>query len=60
MCLIIRFYLVHENKRRRQLLDQINEASDSDVYDTGSQVIAIHDDDLDQTDRQDLKFVYPL
>lgn len=60
MCLIIRFYLVHENNRRQRLLDQINEASDSDVYDTGSQVIAIHDDDLDQTDRQDLKFVYPL
>lgn len=60
MCLIIRFYLVRENGRRRQVLEQIGNAEDNEVLDTGSQVIAIHDEDLDQTDRQNLRFVYPL
>ncbi|KAF4458072.1 Major facilitator superfamily domain general substrate transporter [Fusarium albosuccineum] len=61
MCLIIRWYLVRENNRRKQLI----EADDSSVeehekLDTGNQVISIGNEDLDQTDRQNLKFIYPL
>lgn len=62
MRLVIRWYLVRENGRRRRLLERIGgEASEeSDVFDTGSLVIGIRDDDLDQTDGQSLRFVYPL
>lgn len=60
ICLVIRFYLDRENKQRRRLLEQGYGEEENEVVDTGSQVIRIHDDDLDQTDRQNLKFIYPL
>lgn len=61
MCIIIRFYLQRENKRRRQLLFENDSESDKDeVIETGSEVVKISDRDLDRTDRQNLKFIYPL
>ena len=60
MCLIIRWYLVRENTNRRQLAEQVGGENKEEVLDTGSQVVAIKDEDLDQTDRHNLKFVYPL
>lgn len=61
MFLIIRFYLNCENKRREQLLaDQGSESEREEVIDTGSEIVKIGGGDLDQTDRQNLKFIYPL
>ncbi|KXH64355.1 hypothetical protein CSAL01_12703 [Colletotrichum salicis] len=45
MCLIIR---CDENREEHEVLD------------TGDEVIEVHNEDLDLTDRQNLKFVYPL
>lgn len=60
MCLLIRWYLVRENTRRQELVAQMEVEGYEEVLDTGTQVLKIEDEDLDQTDRQDLKFVYPL
>ena len=61
MCVIIRFYLQRENRRRQQLLAERDSDSDQDeVVDTGSEIVKIGDRDLDCTDRENLKFVYPL
>ncbi|OAA70880.1 Major facilitator superfamily domain, general substrate transporter [Akanthomyces lecanii RCEF 1005] len=60
MCLIIRFYLVHENKKRAAILAERGIDSDNDVLEVGSEIMHLKDDDLDLTDRQNLRFVYPL
>lgn len=61
MCLTIRFYLQRENRRREKILAERDTDSETDeVIDTGSQVVKIGDEDLDKTDRQNLKFIYPL
>ncbi len=60
MCLIIRFYLVHENKKRAAILADRGIDSDNDVLEVGSEIMHLKDDDLDLTDRQNLRFVYPL
>lgn len=60
LCLVIRFYLKRENKRRLRLLELEGSDSDVGVLDTGSQVILVNNQDLDQTDRQNLRFIYPL
>ena len=61
--LIIRWYLQGENTRRAVLLaeKQREQGSEEELYaDTGSQKIRVDDSDLDLTDRENLKFVYPL
>lgn len=61
MCIIIRFYLQRENRRREQIMAENDSESDKDeVIETGSEVVKISDRDLDHTDRQNLKFIYPL
>ncbi|KAJ5112731.1 MFS general substrate transporter [Penicillium argentinense] len=61
MCIIIRFYLQRENKRREQILAQSESDSDGDeVIDAGGEIVKISDRDHDCTDRQNLKFIYPL
>lgn len=62
MCLIIRFYLQRENKRRVQLLTQSATESDEEgeAIDLGSEILKISERDLDKTDREDLRFIYPL
>lgn len=60
MCLFIRFYLKHENKKRELFIQTNDSLDDNRVLDTGSQVIQVNYEDLDQTDRQDLRFIYPL
>ncbi|KAJ6785667.1 hypothetical protein PWT90_00960 [Aphanocladium album] len=60
MCLIIRFYLDSENKKRAAILAQRSGDSDSDVLEVGSELVHLNHDDLDLTDRQNLRFVYPL
>ncbi|BCS23228.1 uncharacterized protein APUU_31453S [Aspergillus puulaauensis] len=62
MCLIIRFYLQRENKRREHLLTQSATESDEEgeAIDLGSEILKIGERDLDKTDREDLRFIYPL
>ncbi|EGX95721.1 putative allantoate permease of the major facilitator superfamily [Cordyceps militaris CM01] len=60
MCLIIRFYLQKENKKRAAILAQRGSESDNDVLEVGSEIMHLKDEDLDLTDRQNLRFVYPL
>lgn len=60
MCIIIRFYLVNENKKRERLLMEKGNDSEVEGLDTGSEIIHLNDKDLDLTDRQNLRFVYPL
>ncbi|KAJ5974585.1 MFS general substrate transporter [Penicillium waksmanii] len=61
MCIVIRFYLQRENNRRQQLLFENDSESDKDeVIETRNQIVKISDRDLDRTDRQNLKFIYPL
>ncbi|KID65473.1 uncharacterized protein G6M90_00g053310 [Metarhizium brunneum] len=61
MCLIIRWYLVNQNKQRAARLEETR-GSDSEVegLDTGSEILQLNDQDLDLTDGQNLRFVYPL
>lgn len=61
MCLIIRWYLVNQNKQRAAKLEETR-GSDSEVegLDTGSEILQLNDQDLDLTDGQNLRFVYPL
>ncbi|OTB09730.1 hypothetical protein K445DRAFT_342905 [Daldinia sp. EC12] len=60
MCLWIRFYLQRENSRRLSLIEQNGSDSENEVLDTDGQTIKINDEDLDKTDRENLKFIYPL
>lgn len=60
ICLFIRFCLKRENKRRDKLFQENGRLDENGMLDTGSQVILVNDQDLDQTDRQDLRFRYPL
>lgn len=61
MCLVIRFYLNCENRRRQQLLSEWDSDSDRHkLVDTGNDVVKISVQDLDKTDRENLEFKYPL
>jgi hypothetical protein len=60
MCLLIRFYLSRQNEIRRLLLEEASDASDREVLQAEGTTIQIHSEDLDQTDLQNLRFVYPL
>ena len=60
MCLIIRFYLVRQNKHRATALADKSRGSAEQVLDIGDDLLRVDDDDLDQTDRENLKFLYPL
>ncbi|KAK7453067.1 hypothetical protein CaCOL14_005087 [Colletotrichum acutatum] len=60
MCLVIRWYLVRENRRRQLILENDGSREEHEVLDTGDEVIQVHNEDLDLTDRQNLKFIYPL
>lgn len=61
MCIIIRFYLQRENRRRGRLLAEKETDSEGDeAIDTGSEIVKIGERDLDKTDRENLKFIYPL
>jgi len=60
MCLVIRWYLVRENTRRRLLIEQSINEHNEDVFDLGSRIVTIDEDDLDATDRENIQFVYPL
>ncbi|KAJ0272187.1 hypothetical protein COL940_010597 [Colletotrichum noveboracense] len=60
MCLVIRWYLVRENRRRQANLDADGSSDDNDVLDTGDRVVHVYKEDLDLTDRQNQKFIYPL
>ncbi|KAL4787737.1 hypothetical protein BJX76DRAFT_353997 [Aspergillus varians] len=53
MCIIIRFYLQHENKKRAALLGESALELEDEVYeiDTGNEIMKIWDRDLDRTDR---------
>lgn len=59
MCLVIRFYLNRENSVRAKALEEINDQSD-EALEMGEEILQVGKDDLDLTDRQNLKFVYPL
>lgn len=60
MCLIIRYYLNKENQKRAVILAERSGDSDSDVLEVGSELVHLKNEDLDLTDRQNLRFVYPL
>lgn len=61
MCLIIRFYLNRENRhRQRRLTGQDSDSDGDELIDTGSEIVKIGAQDLDKTDRENLKFTYPL
>lgn len=60
MCLMIRFYLVKQNKNRAITLADQDNSSAEQVLDIGDEVLKVDNDDLDQTDRQNLRFRYPL
>lgn len=61
MCLIIRWYLVAQNKERARKLEEMqNSDSEAEGLDTGSEILQLNDQDLDLTDKQNLRFVYPL
>ncbi|KAI0376373.1 putative allantoate permease of the major facilitator superfamily [Hypomontagnella monticulosa] len=60
LCLIIRFYLVRQNKLRARIIESQGSEEEIDVLDNGSEILNLNEKDLDETDRQNLKFVYPL
>ena len=60
LCLIIRFYLKRENKKRAKVLDERGSESENDALEVGSEIMHLKDQDMDQTDLQNLHFVYPL
>lgn len=60
MCLLIRWYLDHENKVRSQKLASLDGEGEEDAIETGDGLIRVDDRDLDKTDRENLKFEYPL
>lgn len=60
LCVIIRVYLKRENKKRAAVLYEKGSDSENDALEVGSEIMHLRDEDLDQTDRQNLHFVYPL
>jgi uncharacterized membrane protein len=60
LCLIIRFYLVRENKIRAAKLGASSDEGESKALDTDEGLLRVESEDLDQTDRENLRFVYPL
>lgn len=66
MCLLIRFYLKRENDRRDKLMaEQQLAEGEADkgllaISGEDHEVLKIHEADLDLTDRENLKFRYPL
>lgn len=60
MCLLIRWYLVHENKVRASKLALQEIEKEEDAIQTGDGLVKVDERDLDKTDRENLKFVYPL
>ncbi len=60
LCLYIRYYLSRENKKRELFIQSNGSSTDTGILQTGSQYIPVKDEDLDLTDRQDLRFIYPL
>lgn len=60
LCLVIRWYLVHENNVRAEKLALESDEGETNALDTGDGLMKVDDDDLDQTDRENLRFVYPL
>lgn len=60
LCLIIRFYLNRENNKRMAILQQKESDSEDEALDTGDGLLSIDEEDLDKSDRENLKFVYPL
>ena len=42
------------------MLADLDNSSTEQVLDIGDEVLKVDHDDLDQTDRQNLRFVYPL
>ena len=60
LCLVIRWYLVHENRLRAAKLAEDSDEGEANAIDTGDGLMKLLDADMDQTDRENLKFVYPL
>ncbi|OCF44351.1 hypothetical protein I317_01796 [Kwoniella heveanensis CBS 569] len=66
MCLIIRYYLSKENKRRDLIMMsepvgvESNEKDLVATFGSEQELVHIHETDLDLTDRQNLRFRYPL
>ncbi|KAL4915240.1 major facilitator superfamily domain-containing protein [Aspergillus aurantiobrunneus] len=62
MCLVIRFYLQRENRRRETVLAEggMDSEEENEAIDTGSEIVKVGGRDLDRTDRENLRFVYPL
>lgn len=61
MCIIIRFYLQRENRcRERLLVEKESDSEGDEAIHTGSEIVKIGVRDLDKTDRENLKFIYPL
>ena len=60
MCLAIRLYLSHENGARAARLERQGSDSEENALDTGDGILRLGDRDMDQTDRENLRFVYPL
>lgn len=60
MCLAIRWYLVHENKVRAGELASRESDGEEDAIETGDGLVRVDERDLDKTDRENLKFEYPL
>ncbi|OCF56877.1 hypothetical protein L486_05732 [Kwoniella mangroviensis CBS 10435] len=63
MCVIIRLYLQRENKRRQAILEEKGDFEEDAAkinMETLNGVVQINDWDLDLTDRQNKKFIYPL
>ena len=60
MCLIIRYYLVRQNKSRAAALEGHQSDSEEEALDAGGEIVKLNSQDLDLTDKQNLRFVYPL
>ncbi|KAK5806008.1 hypothetical protein VI817_000266 [Penicillium citrinum] len=61
MCIIIRFCLHRENKCRQRLISESDSDSERyEVIEAGNEIVKISDRDRDCTDRENLKFIYPL
>lgn len=60
MCLIIRFYLNRENRIRAEKFERAANDTEEDALDTDDGFLRLSDKDMDQTDRENLRFVYPL
>lgn len=60
MCIVIRYYLKVENQKRAARLAEMGEISDEEAVDTGDGLVKVQGEDRDYTDRENLRFVYPL